>query len=132
MKKQQQKYWKVLTSDFRPPLQGGSALCDGTTWPVTLPEVPLDRSASECGVKGGWHFCHTIEAAFKIAGLWRTGRPNAVVLVDPHGDIIERADKLRASSLTLRRIATDEDLQVALSAFSAPFGNFQSVMSQEQ
>src|ERR1700690_1431589 len=132
MSEQTAQYWKILTNDFRPPLRGGAPLCDGKEWPVELPTVPLDRSDSECGVKGGWHFCHTIESAFKIAGLWRTGRPNAVVLVDPHGDIIERADKLRASSLTLLRIATDDEIRAALVAFSAPFGAHQAVMAIEQ
>jgi len=130
--KKADKYWKILTNDFRPPLQGGNALCDGKTWPVKLPKVHLDRSDSECGIKGGWHFCRTIEAGLLIAGLWRTGRPSSIVLVEPHGDIIERGDKLRAETLTLLRVASDDEIRAALMAFSKPFGKYQKVMSEEQ
>ena len=125
-------YWKSLTHDFRPPLQGGNPLCDGKTWPVTLPEVPLDRSSNECGVQGGWHFCRTIEATFGIAGMWRTGRPNAIVAVEPIGDIIERKDKCRASSLALLRYATDDEVREGIGQFSKAFGAHRDGMAQEQ
>ena len=125
-------YWKILNSRFEPPLQGGAAICDGKTWPVTLPTVPLDRSGSECGAKGGWHFCRSIEAALKIAGFWRTGRPNAILAVDPVGDVIERADKCRAASLQLIRMATEDEIQAAILRFSAPFGAHAEAMAQEQ
>lgn len=46
-------HWKILTHDRRPPIQGGKALCDGTTWPVVLPEVRVDTSYAECGM--GWN-----------------------------------------------------------------------------
>jgi len=116
-------YWKVLTSEFRPPLQGGKPLCDGKTWPVELPTVPLDR---------GWHFCRDIQTALKSAGFWRTGHPNAVILVEPHGDIIELVDKLRAASLTLKRLATDKEIYSALTAFSTLFGEHRAAMAEEQ
>ena len=127
----QTKYWKILTSDFRPPIQGGDPLCDGRTWPVTLSTVTLDRSASECG-NGGWHFCRSIADGFGIAGMWRTGKPNAVILVDPHGDVIERSDKCRAASLDLLRFATPEEIREAITAFSACFGHHQAAMAEEQ
>lgn len=124
--------WKVLTYDFCPPLQGGSPLCDGTTWPVKLPTVPLDRSGSKCGVAGGWHFCRNIETALKIGGMWPTGRPSAVVAVDPHGDVIERGDKCRAASLTLVRLATEDEVAQAIHRFSAVFAPHGGVMAAEQ
>ena len=125
-------YWKVLTHDYRPPLQGGAPLCDGLTWPVVLPTVPLDRSASECGIGGGWHFTRDIETALEIAGIWPTGWPSAVVAVDPHGDIVERAGKCRAASLTLLRCATDTEIADAITRFSAVFAPHQEVMAREQ
>ena len=125
-------YFKSLTHDFRPPLQGGEPLCDGKTWPVTLATVPLDRSGTNCGVKGGWHFCRDIETTFNVAGMWRTGRPNAIVVVEPHGDIIEREDKCRAASLTLTRTATAEELRAAILRFSTPFAPHVEAVAQEQ
>ena len=125
-------FWKILTHDFRPPIQGGDPLCDGRTWPVKLPDVPLDRSSSECGVLGGWHFCRSIEAALKLGGMWPSGRPSAVVAVEPLGDIIERGDKCRAASLRLLRTATDDEIADAIRRFSAMFAPHADRMAEEQ
>ena len=124
--------WKILTHDFRPPIQGGDPLCDGRTWPVTLPDVPLDRSSSECAVLGGWHFGRSIETALKIGGMWTTGRPSVVVAVEPAGDMIERGDKCRAASLRLLRIATEDEIADAIRRFSAVFSPHADRMAEEQ
>ena len=100
--------WKLLTSDFRPPIQGGDPVFDGA-YPHVLPTVKLDTSNAECSF--GWNYSPTIEAGFNLAGLWRTGRPNAVVLVEPSADAIQRGDKWRTSSLTLVRHATDDEIR---------------------
>ena len=125
-------FWKILTHDFRPPIQGGDPLCDGRTWPVKLPDVPLDRSSSECGVVGSWHFCRSIEAALKLGGMWPSGRPSAVVAVEPLGDIIERGDKCRAAWMRLLRTATDDEIADAIRRFSAMFAPHADRMAEEQ
>lgn len=76
-------HWKVLTHDWRPPIQGGDPLCDGTTWPVTLPEVGVDATDAGCGA--GWNCVTDLAAGLRIAGLWPTGRPSRVVVAEPTG-----------------------------------------------
>ena len=121
--------WKILTSDFRPPVQSGDPLFDGKTFPRLLPSVELDQSDRECG--RGWNFVADIETGFKIAGLWRSGKPNAVIQIEAEG-AIRRRDKLRARSLTLLRHATDDEIHAALLRFSKPFGAHQEAMAEEQ
>lgn len=105
------KGWKILTHDYRPPLQGGDPVCDGTL-PYELPKVNLDRSDNECS--HGWNFCREIRSGWKIAGMWRTGRPCKVIRVEALGDHVERGDKLRAEQLGLIRLATDEEIYAAI------------------
>ncbi len=62
--------YKILSHNWRAPLQGGQAVCDGIL-PVTLPAVALDRSDADCGA--GWNFCGSLTDAAKIAGYWRDG-----------------------------------------------------------
>jgi hypothetical protein len=64
--------YKILTHDWRPPIQGGEPLCDGVL-PVTLPTVALDTSDEECGA--GYNYCGTLVEASRIAGWWGNGRP---------------------------------------------------------
>jgi len=64
--------------------------------------------------------------------MWRTGRPNVVLLVEPQGEVVERGDKCRASSLTLVRHADHSEIREALERFSKPFGEHQSTMAEEQ
>ena len=69
--------YKVLTHDFRPPIQGGDpVLPAGVTFPYQLPMVEADASDAECGA--GWNACANIETAIRIAGEWPDGRPSKV------------------------------------------------------
>ena len=101
--------WKILTSDGRPPMQGGDPIFDSL--PCLLPAVPCDTGPAVCA--HGWNFVRNIETGFKIAGLWRTGRPNVVLAVEPVGDHVERGDKLRAAQLRLLRHATEDEIKAA-------------------
>jgi hypothetical protein len=121
--------WKILTHDYRPPIQRGKPLFDGT-YPFTLPGVDLDTSEDECA--RGWNFTRTLEGAIKIAGLWHTGYPNSMVAVEPSADWIERGDKCRASSLTLLRAATAEEIRSAILKFSSAFAPHTKAMAEEQ
>ncbi len=121
--------WKVLTHNLCSPLQGGPPICDGML-PVTLPPVPLDTSVAECA--GGWNYCAEPHTALRIAGLWPNGRPSRLFFVEAATDAIERGDKRRASSLTLLREATDDELDVVLLALSRPFGAHAQFMAEEQ
>ncbi len=123
-------HFKVLTSDYRPPLQGGKPIWDGVTLPFTLPSVTLDRSDAECS--NGWNYTDDLATALRIAGLWPTGRPSVALMVEPAADGIARGEKRRASSLTLVRQATDDEIADAIHALSAPFGEHQDTMAAEQ
>lgn len=120
--------WKLLTSDGRPPIQGGDAI-DLSILPITLPVVACDDSDVECSF--GYNFVREIETGFKIAGLWRTGRPNVILAVEAE-EVYERGEKLRTPSLRLVRRATDAEIQDALRKFSVCFGPHADVMAAEQ
>ena len=83
--------FKIITHDYRPPLQGGDPIWDGSTLPFTLPKVKLDTSREECA--GGWNYTTSLAAAMRIAGLWRDGYPAVCFVVKPSADAIERGDK---------------------------------------
>jgi len=123
--------WKILTHDFRPPIQGGEPLFGGN-YPFTTPKVTLDTSEQECGTGGGWHFCKDIQTCFKIAGMWRDGWAANISKVLGSEDSIERRDKRRTSSVQLLREATDEEVRTAMFEFSKSFGKHQSAMAAEQ
>lgn len=125
-----QTFWKILTHDFRPPLQGGEAVWGGKTLPFKLNGVTLDTSNNECAA--GWNFVDSIEAGFNIAGMWRTGRPSQVLVVHPSQDKIHRGNKWRASQLTIERLATNLEIESGIERFSECFGAFKSEMSHEQ
>ena len=121
-------YWKVLTHDYRPPIQGGEPLF--SELPCVLPTVELDCGDSDCAA--GWNFVDDLAIGIQIAGLWRTGRPNVFVAVEPSADVIRRGQKLRSSGLTVTRFATDVEIQDAILRFSAPFSPHTEAMAQEQ
>ena len=54
-------YWKLLTHDFRPPVQQGEPVWDGLTLPFQLPTVRLDASDVECSF--GWNFVEDLATA---------------------------------------------------------------------
>ena len=121
--------WKILDSNFRPPIQGGAPLFDGHTFPTSLPPVLCDSSDKECSF--GYNFVRDIETGFKIAGLWLTGRSNAIIAVEAD-EAYRRGDKLRAPSLNLLRHASKEEVRAALGRFSLCFGKHAEAMAEEQ
>ena len=122
--------WKVLSHDYRPPIQGGEPLWDGVTLPVTLPVTRLDKSEADCAE--GWNYCGSLATALKIAGLWRDGRPVVAVRVEASADAIERQTKRRASQLTIVARAANVDIEAAIRELSEPFGAFADDMTREQ
>jgi len=122
------KGWKVLTHDYRPPIQGGEPIWDGVPG-VMLPRVALDTSDAECAA--GWNFTARPETALRIGGLWPTGWPSVLVHVSALG-AIKRGDKCRASTLTLERVSTEDELHAAIRALSEPFGEHAETMAREQ
>ena len=122
--------WKILTHDYCSPIQGGPPVWDGTTLPFTLPLRGLDTSEAECGA--GWNYCDDLAVAFKIGGFWPTGRPSVALVVEPAADALARGDKRRASGLTLLRLATAEEISVAIDRFSLIFGVHAQAMADEQ
>ncbi len=124
------EYFKVLTHDYRPPVQGGEPIWDGKNLPHALPAVTLDTSALECGA--GWHCTETLAGALRHGGFWPEGRPAAAFAVEPGPDQIRRGDMCRASTLTLVRRATEAELRAAVLDFSQPFGVHADRMAMEQ
>lgn len=120
--------WKVFTHDLRPPVQGGEPVWDGTL-PHVLPVVKVDRSAAACA--RGWNFARLPETAFRVAGLWPDGRPSRLFAVEAE-DTVEAGDKVRASSLSIVREATPEEVTAAISALSAVFAPHSEWMLTEQ
>ena len=122
--------FKLLTHDFRSPVQGGEPIWDGTTLPFDLPRVVLDTSDEECSY--GWNYVTDLAEGIRIAGLWRSGRPNAIVVVTPGDDAVSRGAKCRASTLRIERYASDDEVLAGLRAFSASFGAHAERMAGEQ
>lgn len=122
--------YKVLTNDYRPPLQGGEPLWDGATLPYTLPAVALDASDRDCAP--GYHYCATPAGALRIAGLWSDGWPACVVAVEPAADAIERGEKWRASQLTITRRLGQDEIRAAVREMSARFGDHAEAMTDAQ
>ena len=101
--------YKVLTHDYRPPLQGGKPLFDGAPGCV-LPTVPVDMdNAVECG-RSGWHYSTDVPTALQIAGLWPGGHPSTVWEFEPLGKRKEASGiKSRAESgRFVRQLSEDE------------------------
>ena len=123
--------WKVLTHDWRPPVQGGEPVCDGKL-PFIMPRVQVDDTDALYGP--GWYFCERPETALGVDGLWPNGRPSLLLVIStaeeepvyPHGE------NCRAGCLTLDRLATEEEGGAAVRAFSEPFGGHADWMAEEQ
>ena len=103
--------WKILTHDWRSPIQDGEPLCTGVL-PVQLPPVTLDTGPSECAA--GWNYTATLAGAIEIASILPGGRPARPVAVEAGPDAIERLGKRRASTLRLVRLATGAEIEDAL------------------
>ena len=92
--------YKVLTHDWRPPVQGGPPVCDGKL-PHTLPIVEVDTGPDECAA--GWNFTRRPETALRIGGLWSDGRPSQLFACEIADQGIERGEKLRRETGVLLR-----------------------------
>lgn len=121
--------WKVFTHDFCSPIQGGKPIWDGSV-PFVLPAVTLDDSDVGCGA--GWNFVDSIASGFQIAGMWPSGRPSSVFLVEPSGDLIQRGGKWRSSGGKILRLATQIEITQGVEEFSKVFNGFESEMASEQ
>jgi len=121
--------FKIFTHDWRSPLQGGAPL-KIKTFPHELRKVRLDTSDSECS--SGWNYCGDLATAFRIAGLWPTGRPSHAMVFEASEDAIARGDKRRASGGVILSEATDAQVEDAIRTLSIPFGEHAEYMAQEQ
>ena len=122
--------YKILTYDYRPPLQGGDPLWDGTTLPYVLPKVRLDTSAEDCAA--GYNFTADLPTALRIAGLWPNGRPSCCLHVEASKDTIARGDKHRCSELTIVSRVERAEVFAAIRELSEPFGIHADRMADSQ
>jgi hypothetical protein len=123
-------YFKVLTHDFRPPVQGGDPVWDGETLPFALPATALDTSSVNCGT--GWNYTDDLATALKIARLWPDGRPSLCLYVEPSADAVVRGDKHRCSVLTITGRVPREEVLAAFAVLSKPFGEHAEAMAFSQ
>ena len=110
--------YKILTHDWKPPIQGGEPLCNGIL-PITLPTVKLDKGQDECSY--GYNYTGSLATAAKIAGFWPTGWPSKCLVVSSSKDAIERGNKRRCSQITLERLCTLEEIQGAMRDLVMPW-----------
>lgn len=87
--------YKVFTHDLRSPIQGGEPIWDGKL-PFTLPARTVDTSGKDCAE--GWNAARLPHVALQIAGLWGNGHPSRLFRVETDMEIVERGEKLRAST----------------------------------
>ena len=118
------KYWKILKTDYSPPIQTGAPICDGKKWPVVLPSVRLDTSHAECGA--GWNCTREPDTALRIAGMW-----GKLLVVEPTEDVVERGDKCRSSGMTLLREATEDEWYEAIEALSWPLMDVPEMVTEQ-
>jgi hypothetical protein len=122
-------FYKILTHDLRPPLQGGDPLPIDKL-PYETEAVVLDAGPASCAP--GWHSVGDLATGFRIAGLWRTGRPARVFEVEPSDDVVERNEKFRSSKLTFARELDLEGIEKGVHDLSKPFGRYRRGMVSEQ
>ena len=121
-------FFKVLTHDLRPPLQGGAPLFKEGQIPFKLPKVLVDKSSKECSF--GWNACRTPEQALHITSLWPDGHLARLFKVEVEDDlIVERGNKVRFPSGTLTEEITD--LTEVLNKLHEPLGDIQEDLTQE-
>ena len=121
--------YKALTHDYRPPIQGGDPIWDGTPGAV-LPKVETDCTYTACSA--GWNYCDTVAQCLTIAGLWPDGWPSAVVEVEPIGSTFRCENKSRAPSLRIHRQLSESEIRPAVEEMSVPFGSYQQGMCDAQ
>ncbi len=123
-------FYKVMTHDYRPPIQGGDPIWSGADLPYTLPVVELNTGQHECAA--GWNFTDNLATALRIAGLWPNGRPSAVFEVTPSSDAIQRDDKWRSSQLVLLRQLEEAEIRDGVLEMSQVFGKHAAQMADSQ
>lgn len=109
--------FKILTRDYRPPIQGGDPVWDGETIPFELPKAKLDTSNDDCGA--GWNYTEQLAEAITIAGMWPDGSPACCVHVKASDDRIRRRNKLRCSQLTIVARGEPDEIRAAIAALSS-------------
>ena len=122
--------YKVLTHDYRSPIQWSEPLFTGDNFPVNLPPMPLDTGSNECAA--GWNFMATLEEAFMTAGWWPTGRPARAFRVEGGLDSIQRGRKCRSSTLTILAPVSETEILEALQRFSSAFHPHEVRMAEAQ
>lgn len=123
-------HYKILTHDFRSPLQGGDPIFDGVKFPFELARVTLDTGPDECAA--GWNCCDNLANALKIVGLWPNGRPSVGFIVEPSKDAIQRGNKTRSSGMTIIRPVSEKEMVAGIRELSQPFGALRDEMVAEQ
>ena len=104
--------YKVVTHDWRPPVQGGDPICDGRL-PYTLPIVEVDSSAVECAA--GWNFAREPHTALRSAGLWPDGEPSRLLVCEVGDKGVKRGNKLRrATGVLLREVPVTDEIVARL------------------
>lgn len=123
--------YKILTHDWRPPIQDGKPLCDGKTFPLLLPPVELDTGPDDCAK--GYNYADSLCEAAKIASFWPTGRPAKCLVVSASEDAIQRQSKRRCSQLTLERLCNQTEIRLAMQNLVKDWaGEHTSALTEEQ
>lgn len=122
-------FYKVLTHDLRPPVQGGEPVFDGKL-PFESPMVAVDPGPKDCSE--GWNFCDDLAAALKIAGLWPNGRPSRVFVVSAASQVYRRGDKCRAAKIVFERELSEDEICAGVEKLSLGFTEQQQFMVAEQ
>ncbi len=124
------RFYKILTHNYRPPVQGGQPIWDGVTLPFALPPVKLDTGLEDCAA--GWNYTGSLADALRIAHLWPDGRPSLALYVEPSSDAVTRGDKSRCSQLTIVGRVPFEEVRAAIRVLSEPFGVHADRMAESQ
>jgi len=120
--------YKAFTHNLCSPIQGGEPIWDGAL-PFSLPSVIMDKSDKKCSY--GWNAARDPKTVIQIAGLCPGGWPVRLYCVETKGKVIERGDKLRASTW---RIVKEIPVQPVIESFSQEAFSAQhtKIMSKEQ
>lgn len=123
-------YYKIWRHDYRSPVQSDAPQVWDGSIPFTLPAVDLDTSSANCGA--GWNSVTDLAAGFRLAGLWPSGRPSIVTVIEPTSDVISRGDKHRSSGGVITRLASYAEIAQGITDLSAAFGAHAKTMADSQ
>lgn len=111
------KAYKGFTHDLRSPIQGGDPVWNGEL-PYALERVDVNRDPFVvCGA--GWNACKTVEDVLAVSGFWPNGFALRVFEVEAVDEditsvVTTRVTKLRASTWTILRECTKEEIYTAI------------------